>query len=98
MSNNLVSAIGVPAMYEQAAEESSELSFACLKMARYIRGENKVHNRTEESLKQNLNEEVADVLVCIEQMLEANLVNGESIDKIIEFKKNRMSRRLMGDE
>ena len=35
--------IGTPAMLEQTAEECVEMAHACLKMARYMRGENKVY-------------------------------------------------------
>ncbi len=84
-------------MLEQTAEEASELVFACLKMARFLRNENKVHNRTKESLEKNLNEELADMFICMEELLKGCVVNGESIDKIIEYKKDRMSRRLMED-
>jgi NTP pyrophosphatase (non-canonical NTP hydrolase) len=93
--SDLINAIGIPAMLEQTAEEANELAFACLKMARFLRGENKVHNRTKESLEKNLNEEIADIVICIEEMLKGLVVDGESIDKIVDYKRDRMSRRLM---
>ena len=64
--SDLVNAIGVPAMLEQTAEEASELAQACLKLARYYRGENKVHGKNKSELKDNLAEEIADVNLCIQ--------------------------------
>lgn len=64
--SDLVNAIGVPAMLEQTAEEASELAQACLKLARYYRGENKVYGKNESELKDNLAEEIADVNLCIQ--------------------------------
>ena len=40
--------IGTPAMLEQTAEECVELAHACMKLARYLRGENKVYKTKEE--------------------------------------------------
>lgn len=40
MNEHIVDYIGKAALLEQTAEEASELSQACLKMARKIRGEN----------------------------------------------------------
>ena len=40
--------IGTPAMLEQTAEECIEMAHACLKLARYMRGENKVYKTIEE--------------------------------------------------
>ena len=37
---NIVDVIGVPAMLEEMAEESTELALACMKMARKLRDEN----------------------------------------------------------
>lgn len=62
----LAEVIGEKAMLEQLAEECSELTKASLKLARHLRGENKVHCPISE-LYFNLTEEIADVLVCIEE-------------------------------
>ena len=65
----LLEKIGKPAMLEQTAEECVELAHACLKLARYYRGENKVYGKTEEELLDNLAEEMADVDICFNEML-----------------------------
>ena len=65
----LLEKIGKPAMLEQTAEECVELAHACLKLARYYRGENKVYGKTEEELLDNLVEEMADVNICIGEIL-----------------------------
>lgn len=63
----LIEKIGYPAMLEQTAEESVELAHALLKLARKTRDENPTPVTTEHIL-DNLYEEVADVLVCLEEL------------------------------
>lgn len=65
----LIEKIGKPAMLEQTAEECVELAHACLKLARYYRNENKVYGKTEEEMFDNLAEEMADVKICISEIL-----------------------------
>lgn len=57
---NMVDAIGEPAMYEQLAEECSELGKAALKLARVLRGENPTP-MTEEAARAKVIEEFTDV-------------------------------------
>lgn len=52
--------IPTAALYEQFAEECTELAQAALKMARHLRGENPTP-MTEEQIKHNLIEEASDV-------------------------------------
>ena len=85
--------IGTPAMLEQTAEECIELSHACLKLARYLRGENKVY-KTKEEIYSNLSEEIADAYICIDELLEAGVISHESIDSNIMSKLERMRKRL----
>ena len=89
--------IGTPAMLEQTAEECIELSHACLKLARYLRGENKVY-KTKEEIYSNLSEEIADVYICIGELLEAGVISHESIDSDVMAKLERMRNRLEEDE
>lgn len=89
--------IGTPAMLEQTAEECIELSHVCLKLARYLRGENKVY-KTKEEIYSNLSEEIADVYICIDELLEAGVISHESIDSNIMSKLERMRKRLEEDE
>ena len=88
--------IGTPAMLEQTAEECVELAHACLKLARYLRGENKVY-KTKEEIYSNLSEEIADVYICIDELLEAGVISQESIDSNIMTKLERMRKRLEED-
>ena len=88
--------IGTPAMLEQTAEECVELAHACLKLARYLRGENKVY-KTKEEIYSNLSEEIADIYICIDELLEARVISQESIDSNIMTKSERMKKRLEED-
>ena len=88
--------IGTPAMLEQTAEECVELAHACMKLARYLRGENKVY-KTKEEIYSNLSEEIADVYICIDELLEAGIISQESIDANIMTKLERMRKRLEED-
>jgi NTP pyrophosphatase (non-canonical NTP hydrolase) len=89
----LIEAIGTPAMLEQTAEEATELAFACLKLARHLRGENKVHGRTEEEMISNLEEELADIFVCYDE-LNGDVIDGNAVNDVLAFKRARMRRRL----
>ena len=63
----IVERIGLPAMYEQLAEECTELAKAALKKARLIRGENPTP-KTAEEIDKNLIEEVTDVALCASEL------------------------------
>lgn len=90
----LAEVIGEKAMLEQLAEECSELTKASLKLARHLRGENKVHCSVEE-LYSNLTEEMVDVLICItEIMCNTGLVSDEKVNEQIFYKRERMKKRL----
>lgn len=89
----LIEKIGKPAMLEQTAEECVELAHACLKLARYYRGENKVYGKTKGELLDNIVEEMADVDICI-----CEILNGFEMFKHyggwLEKKSNRLHKRL----
>ena len=65
--SEIVEQIGLPALLEQLAEECSELSQACLKYSRKLRGENPTP-KTEQDCVVSLREEVSDVRLCIAQL------------------------------
>lgn len=90
----LVDYIGEPALLEQTAEECMELGFACLKLARMLRGENKVHGHSREELEGNLMEEMGDVEICLEELFKAGLINHEDVSYWVVKKKRRMKERL----
>lgn len=88
----LIEKIGTPAMLEQTAEECSELAQACLKMARFLRGENPI-TKKEYEITANLEEEMADVLICIDELYES--FSKFNVDNWIEIKKSRLGDRFI---
>lgn len=94
----LIEKIGMPAMLEQTAEEATELSFACLKLAKHLRGENRVHGRTPEEMKSDLIEEAADILVCINELKDSGIIDAEDLSNEVAFKIDRMEKRLKEEE
>ena len=92
---NVVDKIGVPALLEQTAEESIELAHACLKLARKIRKENPTP-KTKEELCHNLNEEIADVRLCIDTMIDelVDVVSIVEIMNVTTYKDQRWKERL----
>lgn len=89
----LTEVIGKPAMLEQTAEECAELAQACLKMARYLRDENKVY-KSEKELIDNLVEEMADVNVCVHELFISDLVSSNDVRDMYDKKIDRMKERL----
>ena len=92
--------IGVPALLEQTAEEASELAQACLKMSRKLRGENPTPKNMIQ-IRNELIEEIADVMNCLEQIVEySDVINAggsishESIDSMRIYKMERWEQRL----
>lgn len=92
---NVIDKIGVPALLEQTAEESVELAHACLKLARKIRKENPTP-KTKEELCHNLNEEIADVRLCIDTMIDelVDVVSIVEIMNVTKYKDQRWKERL----
>lgn len=62
--NQVIDAIGLPAVLEQCAEELAELTQASLKMARKLRGENPTP-MTHAQAAEHLHEELGDVRLCL---------------------------------
>lgn len=62
--NQVIEAIGLPAVLEQCAEELAELTQASLKMARKLRGENPTPV-THTQAAAHLHEELGDVRLCL---------------------------------
>jgi NTP pyrophosphatase (non-canonical NTP hydrolase) len=93
--------IGAPAALEQCAEECSELAQACLKLARKLRGENPTP-KDESVLYASLEEEIADVYLCLEIIKEyIRQINGDDeytceskLDIIARSKHSRWLERL----
>lgn len=95
MDTRIINRIGIPAMLEQTSEECAELTQACLKYARYIRGENPTPKQLEDIL-DNFFEEIADVELCIEYM--ESILNRDEIERKKRFKKERTLKRLSIEE
>lgn len=74
----------------QLAEESAELAHAALKMRRVLDGENPTPVGYAQALK-DLNEEIADVTLCIEQL---SCVDHSKVNRIFGEKLNRWIDRL----
>ena len=85
--------IGTPALLEQLAGECCELSQVSLKYARKLRGENPTP-KTEQELLDNLHEEIADVLVCIDELVKSNLIIFGYINLIRDAKTKRWYERV----
>ena len=87
MDETIKDTIGEPAMYEQLAEECTELSHACQKLARILRGENPTPAHPEVVAK-NINEELVDVILVASEL-------GLNVDnELMAKKRNRWRERL----
>jgi len=88
---SILECIGPAAMLEQMAEEAAELSKACLKLARVIRGENPTPVTKDQAV-DNVIEEYTDVIQCaLELDLEAD--KGQIREKKMRFFRRWMARK-----
>lgn len=90
---NICDELSKPAILEQCAEECAELNQACLKMARKLRGENPTP-KTIEKITDNLEEEIADVTLCMSVIVDSGLVSMDRIKSIIFEKQDRWEKRI----
>lgn len=81
--------IGEPAFLLQLAEEYSELAQAALKLVRKMGGENPTP-KTFEQCRSSLQEEMADVLLCIDQYLDEQ--ESDFTVWVYEIKKQKLER------
>ena len=84
--------IGTAALLEQLAEESAELVQAALKMARKIRNEHPTPKSRADCVA-NLQEEIADVELCI-SILPAALNDPAEVGRTMSAKHRRWNERL----
>ena len=61
--------------------------------AEVVQAINKVRRKKDNESLDHLNEEIADCLICIEQLKDMELVNDASIQKWIDYKQNRQQTR-----
>ena len=67
--------------------------------AEVVQAINKVRRKKDDESLDHLNEEIADCLICIEQLKDMGLVNDASIQKWIDYKQNRQqNRNKSGDD
>lgn len=92
MPDDILEMIGTAALLEQLAEESAELAQAALKMARKIRNENPTPKSHTDCVA-NLQEEIADVELCI-SVLPAALHDPAEVGKTMAAKHRRLNERL----
>lgn len=90
---NIAKEIGVPALLEQCAEECGELSHACLKMARKLRHENPTP-MSKQKIFEHLNEETADVQLCIDALFKAGVLTRDVVDSNKIVKAARWEQRM----
>lgn len=92
--NNIVQRIGVPAVLETCAEECNELAKVCLKLSRKLRNEQPTPKTMKEILNE-LTEEIADVITCIEVIAdETDLISDDLVFTIADTKRKRWNRRI----
>ena len=89
----IIKKIGVNALLEQGAEECAELNQALLKLSRKFRGENPTPVDVM-TLLNNVCEEMADVMLCIEVIMDSGIINPHVVDTIHENKLERWKTRL----
>ena len=80
----IASRVGIEAMYEQLAEEASELAHAALKMARVLRGVNPTPVTLDAATAKVL-EEYADVTLCA-RMLNLYASNIQMQEKLLRWR------------
>ena len=93
----LIEKIGKEQMLLQTAEECTEMAQACLKMARKMNGKNPT-DKSFKTLQANLEEEMTDVLVCFEELYDAECVEERNLTKWSDLKKERIKERFKTDD
>ena len=89
----IINEISLLEVFKQCAEEGSELSKACIKLARKIRDKNPTP-LTEREILNNITEEVADVMLCIDILLYSGVIDTDEVAKIMIDKEKRWLNRI----
>lgn len=89
--------ISAPVLLEQTAEECCEMAHACLKVARILRDENPTPISKEQAVA-NVEEEMADTILCADELLGTGIFNAGAVGEIIRKKTERWKKRLEGFE
>lgn len=90
---DLANYIGKPALLELTAEECVELAHACLKLARIIRQENPTPVTSDEAIA-NVEEEIADIDICIDELIKSQIINIKNLLDVKRFKMERLDNRI----
>lgn len=90
---DLANYIGKPALLELTAEECVELAHACLKLARVIRQENPTPVTSDEAIA-NVEEEIADIDICIDELIRSQIINIKNLLDVKRFKMERLDNRI----
>lgn len=90
---DLANYIGKPALLELTAEECAELAHACLKLARVIRQENPTPVTSDEAIA-NVEEEIADIDICIDELIKSQIINIKNLLDVKRFKMERLDNRI----
>lgn len=90
---DLANYIGKPALLELTAEECVELAHACLKLARVIRQENPTPVTSDEAIA-NVEEEIADIDICIDELIKSQIINIKNLLDVKRFKMERLGNRI----
>lgn len=80
----------------QLSEECAELIQACTKLSRY-NTENRPKETEMEILLTNLEEEIADVMLCVKVLNTGGWVRMNKVEEIANHKLDRWYNRLSGD-
>ena len=80
-------------LLEQTAEECAELAHACLKMSRNLRGENPTPV-ADVWIKASVQEELADLMNCVDIMLHIPWINAKRVQDIQIEKIKRWGERI----
>lgn len=86
--------IGLPAVLEQYGEEAMEAGHAAIKLARILRGENPCRAEKIDIL-HKLIDESADVMVCMNALEEADILEPTQMDSIFTFKRTRWENSII---
>lgn len=92
VNNETMDRYGIERQSLVAMEELSELQKAISKLVR--NPEEKTKPLEFKGLKNNLIEEMADVLICMDQLIEYYQIQGIEIQDIIQAKQERQAKRL----
>lgn len=84
---------GEAAVLEQTAEECTELAHACLKMAWKLRAENPTP-AAEEEICERIHEELADLMTCVDVLINIPWINTKKVQEIQIRKARRWKERI----